>query len=107
MPSKSEGRAIDHTEHLNPSPQVGKDTDMLSQPELREDGFTVARRRHRNAVSGNPKCSDCGRTVATPVTSFVRNGYDFMESGELLHEKCAFKRYEAVLQYLLKLSNTE
>lgn len=92
-------------ELTNPTPDTGLDLNQLTEPELEELGYSLARKRHRNAVSSSPKCSDCRKPVANPVTSFIRLGYDFIEEGEILHESCARGRYEALNKYLKSLTS--
>lgn len=89
-------------QQLEESPaRWGHDTDLLTEEELEESGFIeIARRRHNNKSSLHPKCDACGKPVAEPVTSYVRFGYEFIEEGELLHVKCAKKRFTALCNLL-------
>lgn len=105
MPSKSKGRQVDDTSHTNPSPNSGRDTDLLTEQELEDSGFKTKAKRHNNSCSHAPKCSHCGRKVKSPVTSYVKGGYDVVEEGELLHENCALARHQAILDYLTQLTS--
>lgn len=106
MPSKSKDRKITDETHRNSSPNVGLNTDMLTEQELQEAGFKIKAERHNNACSHAPKCSECGRKVKSPVTSYIKGGYDVVEEGELLHENCARARHEAIIAYLTSLTQT-
>lgn len=97
----------DRSHYLNNPPDTGLDLDMLTDAELEELGYKVARQRHKNAVSAKPKCSECRKAVSNPVTSYVKHGYDFVEPGEILHEQCARGRYEALNSYLKQITGTD
>lgn len=77
---------------------------MLTEQEMEEAGFAKARKLHKESEKPTKRCTDCGRKVTSPVTSFSKYGIDIMEPGEQLHESCARKRFSALETLLAELT---